>query len=165
MVRSRSLTEVIMAHTARLPFASVATSSLQAMIHLSNTISQSSVGQRILELVNLRVSQVNGCGVCVDMHWHMLIKQGADPRHLNAIAGWREASFFDPRERAALAWADAMNALPQRDETDAAYREVSEHFSDTEIAEISYCVAVIRGWNVLNIALRNQIPEHPIQAH
>jgi AhpD family alkylhydroperoxidase len=135
------------------------------MLNLSAVVSQSSVGQRILELVNLRVSQVNGCGVCVDMHWHILIKQGADPRHLNAIAGWREASFFDARERAALAWADAVNALPHRDDTDAAYRELSEHFNDNEIAELTYCIATIRGWNVLNVSLRNPIPEQPIQGH
>jgi AhpD family alkylhydroperoxidase len=135
------------------------------MIKLSTVVSQSSVGERILELVNLRVSQVNGCGVCVDMHWHMLLKQGADPRHLNAIAGWREAPFFDARERAALAWADAVNALPQRDDTDAVYGELSEHFNNDEIAELTYGIAIIRGWNVLNISLRNQIPEQPIQAH
>jgi AhpD family alkylhydroperoxidase len=150
-----------MSHTARLPFFSLASSSLHAMINLSKSVSQSSIGERLFELVNLRVSQVNGCGVCVDMHWRFLLKQGADPRHLNAIAGWREAPFFSARERAALAWADAVNALPQQDATDAAYREVSEHFNETEIAELSYGIAAIRGWNVLNIALRNQIPEQP----
>jgi AhpD family alkylhydroperoxidase len=150
-----------MSHTARLPFFSLASSSLHAMINLSKSVSQSSIGERLFELVNLRVSQVNGCGVCVDMHWRFLLKQGADPRHLNAIAGWREAPFFSARERAALTWADAVNALPQQDATDAAYREVSEHFNETEIAELSYGIAAIRGWNVLNIALRNQIPEQP----
>jgi AhpD family alkylhydroperoxidase len=150
-----------MSHTARLPFFSLASNSLHAMINLSKSVSQSSIGERLFELVNLRVSQVNGCGVCVDMHWRFLLKQGADPRHLNAIAGWREAPFFSARERAALAWADAVNALPQQDTTDAAYREVSEHFNETEIVELSYGIAAIRGWNVLNIALRNQIPEQP----
>ncbi|SFB87326.1 carboxymuconolactone decarboxylase family protein [Massilia yuzhufengensis] len=150
-----------MSHAARLPFFSLAPKSLHAMINLSKSVSQGAIGERLFELVNLRVSQVNGCGVCVDMHWRFLLKQGADPRHLNAIAGWREAPFFSARERAALAWADALNALPQRDDTDAAYLEVLEHFNETEIAELSYGVAAIRGWNVLNIALRNQIPEQP----
>lgn len=150
-----------MSATARLPFFSLAPSSLHAMINLSKSVSQSSIGERLFELVNLRVSQVNGCGVCVDMHWRFLLKQGADPRHLNAIAGWREAPFFSARERAALAWADAVNALPQHDMTDVAYRELSEHFNETEIAELSYGIAAIRGWNVLNISLRNQIPEQP----
>lgn len=150
-----------MSHSARLPFFSLAPKSLQAMIALSNSASQGSIGERLAELVNLRVSQVNGCGVCVDMHWRFLLKQGAEPRHLNAIAGWREAPFFSPRERAALAWADALNALPQRDDTDAAFCELREHFNETEIAELSYGIAAIRGWNVLNISLRNQIPEQP----
>lgn len=150
-----------MSHSARLPFFSLAPKSLQAMINLSKSASQGSIGERLAELINLRVSQVNGCGVCVDMHWRFLLKQGADPRHLNAVAGWREAPFFSPRERAALAWADALNALPQRDDTDAAFCEVREQFNETEIAELSYAIAAIRGWNMLNISLRNQIPEQP----
>jgi len=91
-----------MSTTPRLSFFSLAPGSLHALINLSKSVSQSSIGERLFELVNLRVSQVNGCGVCVDMHWRFL-KQGADPRHLNAIAGWREAPFFSARERAALA--------------------------------------------------------------
>lgn len=150
-----------MSHTARLPLFSLAPKPLQAMIALSKSVSQGSLGERLVELVKLRVSQVNGCGVCVDMHWRFLLKMGADPRHLNALAGWREAPFFSARERAALAWADAVNALPQRDDTDAVYGELRAHFNETEIAELSYAIAAIRGWNVLNISLRNQIPEQP----
>ena len=150
-----------MSHTARLPFYSLAPKSLQAMIALSKSVSQGSLGERLVELVNLRVSQVNGCGVCVDMHWRFLLKMGADPRHLNAVAGWREAPFFSARERAALAWADALNTLPRRDTTDEVYGELREHFSESEIVELSYGIAAIRGWNVLNISLRNQIPEQP----
>jgi AhpD family alkylhydroperoxidase len=151
----------IMSLTARLPFFSLAPKTLHAMINLSKSVSQSTLGERLFELVNLRVSQVNGCGVCVDMHWRFLLKQGADPRHLNAIAGWREAPFFSPRERAALAWADAVNALPLHDDTDIAYGELRAHFDENEIAELTYGIAAIRGWNVLNLSLRNQIPEQP----
>jgi AhpD family alkylhydroperoxidase len=150
-----------MTHAARIPFYQLAPANLQAMIGLSGSVKKSSLGVRIVELVNLRVSQVNGCGVCVDMHWRDLIKQGAEPRHLNAVAGWREAPFFSDRERAALGWAEAVNALPQKDDTDAAYRELREHFNETETAELSYAIAVIKGWNVINLSLRNQIPEVP----
>ncbi|WP_020423987.1 MULTISPECIES: carboxymuconolactone decarboxylase family protein [Cupriavidus] len=147
--------------TARLNFFQLAPANLKAMIHLSGTVKQSSLGPRLVELVQLRVSQINGCGVCIDMHWRDLVRQGADARHLNAIAGWREAPFFDARERAALAWAEAVNALPQRDDTDAAYPALREQFSENEIAELSYAIAAIRGWNVMNLSLRNQIPENP----
>jgi AhpD family alkylhydroperoxidase len=131
------------------------------MIKLSTSVKQSSLGVRLVELINLRVSQINGCGVCVDMHWRDLIAQGADPRHLNAIAGWREAPFFSAAERAALGWAEAVNALPQQDNTDAAYAELKEHFNETQIAEIGYAISVIKGWNLLNLSLRNQVPEVP----
>lgn len=147
--------------TARIDFFKLAPANLKAMIGLSGSVKQSSLGHRLVEMVNLRVSQINGCGVCVDMHWRDLIKQGVDPRHLNAIAGWREAPFFDARERAALAWAESVNALPHQDTTDEVYVELSQHFDETEIAELSYTIATIRAWNVMNLSLRNQIPEHP----
>ncbi|SDC61813.1 alkylhydroperoxidase AhpD family core domain-containing protein [Cupriavidus sp. YR651] len=146
---------------ARLNFFQLAPANLRAMIQLSGSVKESSLGHRLVELVQLRVSQINGCGVCIDMHWRDLVKQGADVRHLNAIAGWREAPFFNARERAALAWAEAVNALPQRDDTDAVYPALREQFSENEIAELSYTIAAIRGWNVMNLSLRNQIPEHP----
>ena len=150
-----------MSHTARLPFFTLAPANLKAMIALSGTVKQSSLGPRLVELVNLRVSQINGCGVCVDMHWRDLVKQDANPRHLNAIAGWREAPFFDARERAALGWAEAVNALPHKDDTDAAYAELAAQFSPNEIAELSYAIATIKAWNAINLSLRNQIPEVP----
>ena len=151
----------IMSHAARISFFTLAPANLKAMINLSTSVKQSSLGERLVELVQLRVSQINGCGICVDMHWRELIKQEANPRHINALAGWREAPFFSARERAALGWAEAVNALPQRDDTDAAYAELQQHFSPTEVAELSYAVAAIKGWNLLNLSLRNQIPEVP----
>ena len=150
-----------MSHQPRISFFTLAPANMKALVNLSGTVKQSSLGPRLVELVNLRVSQINGCGICVDMHWRDLIKQGADPRHLNAIAGWREAPFFNERERAALGWAEAVNALPQRDDTDAAFAALQLHFEPAQIAELSYAVATIRAWNVLNLSLRNQIPEVP----
>jgi AhpD family alkylhydroperoxidase len=150
-----------MSHTARIPFFQLAQPSLHAMINLSGTVKKSSLGARLVELVNLRVSQINGCGVCIDMHWRDLIRQEAEPRHLNALAGWREAPFFSERERAALEWAELVNAIPAKDPSDADFARLQAHFSDNEIAELGYAIAVIKGWNVLNISLRNQIPEVP----
>jgi len=150
-----------MSHAARIPFFTLAPANLKAMINLSTSVKQSSLGEHLVEVVHLRVSQINGCGVCIDMHWRDLMRQGMDPRHINAVAGWREAPFFSARERAALGWAEAVNALPQRDDTDAAFRDLREHFTDGEIAELSYAVAAIKGWNMMNLSLRNQIPQNP----
>jgi len=150
-----------MSHTLRVPFFTLAPANLKAMINLSASVKNSSLGAYLVELIQLRVSQINGCGVCIDMHWRDLIKQDANPRHLNALPGWREAPFFSDRERAALGWAEAVNALPQQDNTDAAYAELEKHFNPTEVAELSFAVAAIKGWNMLNLSLRNQIPEVP----
>ena len=150
-----------MPHTARIDLFKLAPAALKAMIQLSQTVKGGTLGVRLVELVKLRVSQQNGCGLCVDMHWRDLIKQGADPRHLNSVAAWRESPFFNDGERAALAWADAVNALPGRDDTDAAWPALREHFSDDEIAELGYAIAVIRGWNAINLSLRTPIPVEP----
>lgn len=147
---------------ARLNFFPLAQASQKALIALSQSCKKSSLGERLVEMVQLRVSQINGCGFCIDMHWRDLIRQGMEPRHLNAISGWREAPFFDARERAALGWAEAMNALPHRDDTDKAYPALREHFSEEEIAQLSYTVAAIRAWNVMNVSLRNPIPVTPL---
>jgi AhpD family alkylhydroperoxidase len=150
-----------MSHAARINLFGFARASRKAMIALSGTSKESSLGPRLVELVNLRVSQINGCGLCIDMHWRDLVKQGLDPRHLNAIAGWREAPFFSAREKAALRWAEAMNAIPRSAPSDADFAEVREHFSEEEIVQLGYAVAAIRAWNMLNVSLHTQIPEVP----
>ena len=150
-----------MSHTARIAFFKLAPANLQAMINLSASVKKSSLGARLVELVNLRISQINGCGLCVDMHWRDLLGQGAEPRHLNAVAAWREAPFFSEREKAALRWAEIVNSQPHSDASDDEFARVREHFSEVEVVELGYAVAAIKGWNMLNLSLRNPIPEVP----
>jgi AhpD family alkylhydroperoxidase len=150
-----------MSHAARINLFGFARASRQAMIALSASAKESSLGPRLVELVNLRVSQINGCGLCIDMHWRDLVKQELEPRHLNAVAGWREAPFFSAREKAGLRWAEALNAIPRSAPTDDDFAEVREHFSEEEIVQLGYAVAAIRGWNMLNVSLHTQIPEVP----
>ncbi|MFC5476923.1 carboxymuconolactone decarboxylase family protein [Massilia suwonensis] len=150
-----------MSHAARINLFGFARASRQAMIALSGSARESSLGARLVELVNLRVSQINGCGLCIDMHWRDLIKQEMDPRHVNAVAGWREAPFFSAREKAALRWAEAVNAIPHSSPSDADFAELREHFNEEEIVQLGYAIAAIRGWNMLNVSLHTQIPEVP----
>jgi AhpD family alkylhydroperoxidase len=126
---------------------------------LSATIHKSSLGTRLVDLVLLRVSQINGCTFCIDMHWRELIRHDADPRHLNALAGWREAPFFSEHERAALRWAEIVTATPHSDASDAEFAALRAHFSDAEIAELGFVIAVINAWNLLNVSFRNPVPE------
>jgi len=148
-----------MTHTARLPYPQLAPKPFQGLLNLSATVHKSGLGSRLLDLVFLRASQINGCGFCIDMHWRDLIAQGADPRHLNAVAGWREAPFFSERERAALRWTEIVTAIPHSDASDEEFAHLRTQFSDAEIAELGFAIATINAWNLLNVSLRNPIPE------
>jgi AhpD family alkylhydroperoxidase len=150
-----------MPHTARISIVKHAPANFKALINLSASVKQSSLGERLVELVNLRISQINGCGFCIDMHWRDLIRQGADPRHLNTVAAWRESPFFSEREAAALRWAEIVNAQPHADASDAEFARVREYFSETEVVELCYAVGTIKAWNMLNLSLRNPVPEVP----
>lgn len=147
-----------MTHQARLPYFQLAPKAFQALLNLSGAIRKDLLGARLLDLVYLRVSQINGCGFCIDMHWNDLIKQGIDPRHANAVAGWREAPFFSERERAALRWAEIVTTTPHSDASDAEFAALKQHFSDEEIVEIGFAIAAINAWNLLNVSFRNPIP-------
>lgn len=147
-----------MTHQARLPYFKLAPKAFQAMYALSNSIRKELLGVRLTELVFLRVSQINGCAYCMDMHWKDLVKLGMDPRHINAVAGWREASWFTERERAALRWAEIVTNIPQRDPSDEEFDALRQHFSDEEIAELGFAIATINGWNLLSISFRNPVP-------
>jgi AhpD family alkylhydroperoxidase len=145
----------------RLAYQSAAAKSTQALVAFSMAAAPS-LDLRLRELVNLRVSQINGCAFCMDMHAAALIKHGVDPRHLHTVAGWREAQrFFSARERAALAWAEAVNAVPHRTPSDDEFRDMRENFKDSEIAELTFAIGAIRAWNMLNASFHMPVPEKP----
>ena len=151
-----------MTHTARIDYATLAPKAMKALLTLSMTANSSgALGKRLIDLVLLRVSQINGCAFCIDMHWADLIKQDVNPRHVNAVAGWREAPFFSERERAALNWAEAVTAIPQRDPSDADFAQLKAHFSDAEIADLGFVIGSITFWNLLNVGFRTPMPEVP----
>ena len=147
--------------SARLDYHALAPKSARALGQLSYAAG-SALDKRLRELVNLRISQINGCAFCIDMHWADLLKQGVEPREANAIAGWREAHrFFGEKDRAALQWAEAVNAIPHRTPSDDDFALVKQHFSDAEIAELTFSVAAIRAWNVLNASFHTPVPDTP----
>ena len=146
-------------HHARLDYTKLAPKSFKALLDLSmGSERRERLGERLIELVNLRVSQINGCAVCIDMHWASLKRQGVDLRHVNAVAGWREAPFFSERERAALRWAELVGQIPQTDPGDAEFAALKAHFSDEEIAALGFTIVVITSWNLLNVSFRNPVP-------
>jgi AhpD family alkylhydroperoxidase len=149
---------------ARLAYQSLARRSTQALVAFSQAAAPT-LDQRLHELVNLRISQINGCAFCMDMHAAALLKMDVDPRALHLVAGWREAHrFFGERERAALAWAEAVNAVPHRTPTDAEFEEARRHLGDEELAELTFAVGAIRAWNMLNASFHMPVPAKPYLA-
>ena len=146
----------------RLDHNEASPAGMKALGQVYHHVLQSGLDPILLELVYLRVSQINGCAFCIDMHWADLLKQGVEPRHVNAVAGWREAArFFTEAERAALNWAEAVNAVPQRTPSDADFEAVKRHLSDEQIADLTFQVGAIRSWNMLNASFHTPVPETP----
>ena len=152
-----------MSDEARLN-SSAAPKSLQALVAFSRNAAPS-IEPRLRELINLRVSQINGCAFCMDMHAAALARSGVEQRVLNVVAGWREAHrLFSARERAALAWAEAVNAVPHRSPSDEEFRAMRDHFQDKEIVEITIAVGAIRAFNMVNASFHTPVPETPYVA-
>ncbi|WP_342315246.1 carboxymuconolactone decarboxylase family protein [Lysobacter sp. FW306-1B-D06B] len=136
-----------------------ASEAFQHLLKLSTGLHKGPLGSKLVELVSLRVSQINGCVYCLDMHCVLLRKMGESQRKLDTLAAWRESPLFDARERAALGWAETLNAIGAAQVPDEALEQVRAHFDERELSELTFAVAAIRAWNVLNVGLRKPLPE------
>jgi AhpD family alkylhydroperoxidase len=105
-------------------------------------------------LVDLRASQLNGCAFCLDMHVKQARMHGERDLRLHHVSIWRESPLFTPKERAALAWTELLTRIEPAGVPDAAYAQAREHFSEEELAELTFRVAAINGWNRMNVAFR-----------
>ena len=114
----------------------------------------SSLGGRLLHLVEIRASQLNGCGQCLDMHTQDARAEGETEQRLYTLAAWRETPFFDERERAALEWTEAVTLLTEGHVPDEVYERVKQHFTGQELIDLTIAVTQINTWNRLNVAFR-----------
>ena len=124
----------------------------------STALHNGALGKEFLELIFLRVSQINGCAFCLDMHASALRKVGVEPRKIDTVAGWRDSRFFDARESAALAWAEQLTTLPTGAPAEATYEALKEHFDEHGIAELTMAVATINAWNRLGVGMQPILP-------
>jgi len=106
------------------------------------------------DLVDIRASQINGCGFCLDMHVKQAKLHGERELRLHHIAVWRESPLFSARERAALAWTEALTTLPAHGVPNDVYEQAREQFTEAEISDLTFRVVAINGWNRLNVAFR-----------
>lgn len=131
----------------------------QHLLKLSGQLHKGPLGAQMVELVSLRVSQLNGCVFCLDMHATALRKAGMAQRKLDTLAAWWESPLFDARERAALGWAEALNNIANARVPDGAYEAVLAQFNEREISELAFTVAMINAWNMLNVGLHKVLPD------
>jgi len=142
----------------RIDFYTASPDAFKAMLALENAVSKLGLEKSLLELVKLRSSQINGCAFCIDMHTADARKDGETERRLYAVTAWREAPFFTPRERAALAWTETLTRLSETHAPDADYALLSEHFTPKEMVDLTVAINAINGWNRLAVGFR-KMPE------
>ncbi len=142
----------------RIDYRRVAPGVTEAMRALERYVRESGLEPTLLELVKVRASQINGCAYCLDMHTKDARARGESEQRLYALSAWREAPFYTDRERAALAWTEALTLVAVDHVPDAVYEEARRHFTEKELVDLTVAVVAINGWNRLAIALRSPVP-------
>ncbi len=139
----------------RLDYHQTSPQGVAALLQLERYVSGCGLEHSLLELVKTRASQINGCAYCLDMHTKDARAAGETEQRLYTLPAWRETPFFNERERAALAWTEAVTRISERNEDDALYADLKKHFSEKEIVDLTLAVVAINGWNRLAIPFRS----------
>ncbi len=139
---------------ARMDAAKAAPGAYRAMVQLQGYVEGSGLEHSLLELVKMRASQINGCAYCIDMHSKDALALGESAQRLLALSAWRETPFFTDRERAALAWTEAVTLVHDGQVPDPVYEEARAHFAETELVNLTMAVIAINAWNRIAIPFR-----------
>ena len=141
----------------RLDYSKAAPGSVQAMYKLQKFVEESGLEPLLLELVKTRVSQINGCAFCIDMHTKDARALGESEQRLYALNAWRETPFYTARERAALQWAEAVTRISESHASDEEFAAARAEFTEEELVKLTMAVITINGWNRLAIAFRETV--------
>jgi AhpD family alkylhydroperoxidase len=140
--------------TQRINLMTKGANAVKALYGVGKYLAGSSIEQSLQHLIYFRVSQMNGCGFCLDMHSKDARAEGETEQRLYMLAGWREATVYTDRERAAFAWAEAVTRITNGDVPDEVYNVVRQQFSEEEIVDLTIAVTTINSYNRLNVAFR-----------
>ena len=138
----------------RLNYASVSPEAAKSFGGAHHYIAHCGLEPGLIHLVYLRVSQINGCAYCVDLHMRDALRDGDDFRRINSVVTWRETPFFTPRERAALAWAESLTLVAETRAPDEDYGRARAEFSEKELVDLTYAVALMNALNRVAIGFR-----------
>lgn len=144
---------------SRVNFAAAAPDAYQAVAALDRYVSQDSgLPHRLIHLIKLRASQINGCAYCVDMHVKQARRDGMSEQWINLLATWQESPVYSAEERAVLGWTEALTLLAATRAPDADFEALRAHFSDEQITKLTVAIGAINVWNRLAVGLRSQHP-------
>jgi AhpD family alkylhydroperoxidase len=149
----------------RIDYASVFPVGVRAMAGLQRAVDSAGLEPLLLELVKVRASQINGCAYCLDMHSKDARALGESEQRLHLLAAWRDASCYDARERAALAWCEDLTLISRQGAPDAVYEELEQTFSPQEIVALTLAIVAINGWNRLAISMRTPVGSYASPHH
>jgi len=149
--------------TQRIDYATVAPAARRAVLGVEQYVRQCGLERPLLELVKLRASYLNGCAFCVDMHTKDARAAGETEQRLYAVPLWRETPFYSPRERAALAWTEAVTEIGRAGVSDELFAEVSAEFTELEIVDLTMAVIAINAWNRLAIPFRTEVGSYEVK--
>jgi AhpD family alkylhydroperoxidase len=139
---------------ARINLMHVNPGIIHAMLGLERQVRQAGLDSKLLDLVHMRASQINGCAYCLDMHSKDARANGETEQRLYGLEAWRETPYYSERERAALEWTEALTLVSETHVPDDVYERVRAQFSENELAHLSLAIVAINGWNRLNVAAR-----------
>jgi AhpD family alkylhydroperoxidase len=142
--------------SSSIAYQEVAPEAFKALYALSGYVHKTSLSHQLAHLIYMRVSQINRCAFCLDMHSQDARAAGETEQRLYALSAWRDTPFFTDRERAALAWAETVTELGPGAMPDAVFDEARRHFDERELVDLTMATIVINGWNRLNIACRKE---------
>ncbi|HTI95554.1 MAG TPA: carboxymuconolactone decarboxylase family protein [Rudaea sp.] len=143
----------------RINYGAASPDGFKAMRQLQAHVDACGLEHKLLELVKMRASQINGCAYCLDMHSKDARAAGETEQRLYLLDAWRESPFYSGRERAALAWTEALTRIAGNEVSDTLYGEARQHFSEKELVDLSLAIIAINGWNRLAIPFRSE-PGH-----
>jgi AhpD family alkylhydroperoxidase len=143
----------------RLNYREVLPEALKAMLGLEGVANSGLDDPRLLDLVKIRASQINGCAYCVRLHAGEARERSETDERLDMVAVWREADCFGRAERAALAWCEALTLLPDSGAPDELYDELSRHFMSEQVVALTLAIVAINGWNRLNVGFRTPVAD------
>jgi len=138
----------------RIDYLKSARGAYHALLGIEHYLQQCGLEESLQNLIKLRVSQINGCAYCIDMHWKDLKAAGEAEQRLYGLDAWEESPYYTERERAGLAWAESVTNIQEGHVPDGVFERVKEFFNDKELADLTLAVTAINSWNRLSIAAR-----------